>query len=149
MENELIARNKKAHYDYHILDEVETGIVLLGTEVKALREHRANLKDSFARIHNGEVWLENCHIAAYKHGNRENHEPRRRRKLLLHRREINKLWGKVSLKGLTLVPLALYFKNGKAKVKLAVAKGKRTFDKREAKRRKIIDREIDAQLRGR
>ncbi len=149
MGDQLIARNKKAYHDYHIMDEVETGIVLLGTEVKALREHRVNLKDSFARIKNGEVWLENCHIAAYRHGNRENHEPRRRRKLLLHRREINKLWGKVNLKGLTLVPLALYFKNGKAKVKLAVAKGKRTYDKREAKRRKIIDREIDAQLRRR
>ncbi len=149
MGDQLIARNKKAYHDYHIMDEVETGIVLLGTEVKALREHRVNLKDSFARIKNGEVWLKNCHIAAYRHGNRENHEPRRRRKLLLHRREINKLWGKVNLKGLTLVPLALYFKNGKAKVKLAVAKGKRTYDKREAKRRKIIDREIDAQLRRR
>ncbi len=149
MGDQLIARNKKAYHDYHVMDEVETGIVLLGTEVKALREHRVNLKDSFARIKNGEVWLENCHIAAYRHGNRENHEPRRRRKLLLHRREINKLWGKVNLKGLTLVPLALYFKNGKAKVKLAVAKGKRTYDKREAKRRKIIDREIDAQLRRR
>ncbi len=149
MGDQLIARNKKAYHDYHMMDEVEAGIVLLGTEVKALREHRVNLKDSFARIKNGEVWLENCHIAAYRHGNRENHEPRRRRKLLLHRREINKLWGKVNLKGLTLVPLALYFKNGKAKVKLAVAKGKRTYDKREAKRRKIIDREIDAQLRRR
>ena len=95
------------------------------------------------------MWLENCHIAAYKHGNRENHAPRRRRKLLLHRREINKIVGKAKRKGLTLVPLALYFKNGKAKVRLAVARGKNTYDKREAKRKKIIEREIQAQLKGR
>ena len=149
MQNQLIAKNKKAYHNYHILDEIETGIVLVGTEVKALREHRVSLTDSFARIQNGEVWLENCHISAYTKGNRENHSPRRRRKLLLHRREIHKLWGKVSLKGLTLVPLSLYFKNGKAKMKIAVAKGKKTFDKREVKRRKIIDREIDEHMRGR
>ncbi len=146
---ELIAKNKKAYHNYHILDEIEAGIVLLGTEVKAIREHRVNLKDSFARVQGGEVWLENCHIAAYKHGNRENHAPRRRRKLLLHRREINKIVGKAKKKGLTLVPLALYFKNGKAKVRLAVARGKNTYDKREAKRKKIIEREIQAQLKGR
>ena len=146
---ELIAKNKKAYHNYHILDEIEAGIVLLGTEVKAIREHRVNLKDSFARVQGGEVWLENCHIAAYKHGNRENHAPRRRRKLLLHRREINKIVGKAKRKGLTLVPLALYFKNGKAKVRLAVARGKNTYDKREAKRKKIIEREIQAQLKGR
>ena len=146
---ELIAKNKKAYHNYHILDEIEAGIVLLGTEVKAIREHRVNLKDSFARVQGGEVWLENCHIAAYKHGNRENHAPRRRRKLLLHRREINKIVGKAKRKGLTLVPLALYFKNGKAKVLLAVARGKNTYDKREAKRKKIIEREIQAQLKGR
>ncbi len=146
---ELIAKNKKAYHDYHVLDEIEAGIVLLGTEVKAIRERRVNLKDSFARVQGGEVWLENCHIAAYKHGNRDNHEPRRRRKLLLHRREINKIVGKAKQKGLTLVPLALYFKNGKAKVRLAVARGKKTYDKREAKRQKIIEREIQAQLKGR
>ena len=146
---ELIAKNKKAYHNYHILDEIEAGIVLLGTEVKAIREHRVNLKDSFARVQGGEVWLENCHIAAYKNGNRDNHAPRRRRKLLLHRREINKIVGKAKRKGLTLVPLALYFKNGKAKVRLAVARGKNTYDKREAKRKKIIEREIQAQLKGR
>ncbi len=146
---EWVARNKKAYHDYHVLDEIEAGIVLLGTEVKSIREHRVNLKDSFARVHGGEVWLENCHIAAYRHGNRANHEPRRRRKLLLHRREIDKLLGKVHQKGLTLVPLALYFKNGKAKVRLAIARGKKTYDKREAKRKKIIEREIQAQLKGR
>jgi len=146
---ELIARNKKAYHDYHVLDEIEAGIVLLGTEVKAIREHRVNLKDSFARVQGGEVWLENCHIGAYKHGNRENHAPRRRRKLLLHRREINKILGKAKQKGLTLVPLALYFKNGKAKVRLALARGKKTYDKREAKRKKIVEREIQALLKGR
>ncbi len=146
---EFIARNKKAYHDYHVLDEIEAGIVLLGTEVKSIREHRVNLKDSFARVQEGEVWLENCHIAAYKHGSRANHEPRRRRKLLLHRREIDKLLGKANQKGLTLVPLALYFKNGRAKVRLAIAKGKKTYDKREAKRKKIIEREIQAQLKGR
>ena len=146
---ELIARNKKAYHDYHVLDEIEAGIVLLGTEVKAIREHRVNLKDSFARVQGGEVWLENCHIGAYEHGNRENHAPRRRRKLLLHRREINKILGKAKQKGLTLVPLALYFKNGKAKVLLALARGKKTYDKREAKRKKIVEREIQAQLKGR
>ena len=146
---ELIAKNKKAYHDYHVLDEIEAGIVLLGTEVKAIREHRVNLKDSFARVQGGEVWLENCHIGAYEHGNRENHAPRRRRKLLLHRREINKILGKAKQKGLTLVPLALYFKNGKAKVRLALARGKKTYDKREAKRKKIVEREIQAQLKGR
>ena len=145
----LIAKNKKAYHDYHVLDEIEAGIVLLGTEVKAIREHRVNLKDSFARVQGGEVWLENCHIGAYEHGNRENHAPRRRRKLLLHRREINKILGKAKQKGLTLVPLALYFKNGKAKVRLALARGKKTYDKREAKRKKIVEREIQAQLKGR
>lgn len=147
--SQLIARNRKAYHDYHVLEEVEAGIVLLGTEVKSLREHRANLKDSFARVVGAEVWLENCHIAPYRHGNRDNHEPRRRRKLLLHRREIHKLVGKVKEKGLTLVPLALYFKDGKAKVRLAVAKGKKTYDKRETKRKKIIDREIQAELKRR
>ena len=146
---EPIAKNRKAYHDYHILDEIEAGIVLLGTEVKAIREHKVNLKDSFARIQRGEVWLENCHIGAYGHGNRENHEPRRRRKLLLHRGQINKIVGKANQQGLTLVPLALYFKNGKAKVQLAVAKGKKSYDKREAKRKKIIEREIQAQLKGR
>ena len=146
---ELIAKNKKAYHDYYVLDEIEAGIVLLGTEVKAIREHRVNLKDSFARVQGGEVWLENCHIAAYKHGNRDNHAPRRRRKLLLHRREINKILGKAKRKGLTLVPLSLYFKNGKAKVRLGLARGKKTYDKREAKRKKIIEREIQAQLKGR
>ena len=145
----LIAKNKKAYHDYHVLDEIEAGIVLLGTEVKAIREHRVNLKDSFARVQGGEVWLENCHIGAYEHGNRENHAPRRRRKLLLHRREINKILGKAKQKGLTLVPLALYFKNGKAKVRLALARGKKTYDKREAKRKKIVEREIQALLKGR
>ena len=146
---EFIAKNKKAYHDYHVLDELEAGIVLLGTEVKAIREHRVNLKDSFARVQGGEVWLMNCHIAAYKHGNRDNHEPRRRRKLLLHRRQIDTLLGKANRKGLTLVPLAIYFKDGKAKVRLAIAKGKKIYDKREAKRKKIIEREIQAQLKGR
>lgn len=149
MSEKAISRNRKAYHDYHILDEIEAGLVLVGTEVKAIRENRVNLRDSFARIRRGEVWLENCHIGPYTHGNLENHEPRRRRKLLLHRREIHKLMGKILHKGLTLVPLAIYFKGGKVKLRLALAQGKKVYDKREAKRRKIIEREIQGQLKGR
>lgn len=124
-------------------------MVLLGTEVKSLREHRANLKESFARIRNGEVWLENCHISPFSHGNLFNHKPTRSRKLLLHRREISKIIGQVTQKGRTIVPLALYFKGGKAKVKLGIAKGKRAYDKREIRRQRVIEREIQAELKGR
>ena len=115
MSEKLIARNKKAFYDYHIVEKIEAGIVLVGTEVKSLREGRVNLKEAYARISGGEVWLDGCHISPYSHGNIHNHEPLRRRKLLLHRREIQKLLSKTTQKGLTLVPLSLYFKNGVVK----------------------------------
>jgi SsrA-binding protein len=148
MSGKLIAQNRKAYHNYHIIEEFEAGIVLMGTEVKAIREHRVNLGDSFARVRAGEVWLENCHIGPYTHGNLENHEPRRSRKLLLHRREIKKLLRKTTRQGLTLIPLSIYFTRGKAKLKIALAKGKKLYDKREAKKRKVIEREIQAQLKG-
>ena len=128
---------------------MEAGIVLVGTEVKAIRQHLVNLKDSFVRITNGEAWLEGCHISPYSHGNITNHEPTRARKLLLKRREINKLAGAVTRGGLTIVPLRMYFSRGNVKLEIALAQGKRTVDKREKARRKTIDREIEAELKRR
>ena len=149
MSDRLVARNKKAYFNYEILEEYEAGMELVGTEVKSLREGRINLKESYARVIDGEVWLENCRISPYSHGNLYNHDPLRRRKLLLRRREINKLIGKVVQKGLTIVPLSLYFKHGKAKLKIAVARGKRAYDKRETKRRKDLEREVKSELKRR
>lgn len=149
MTQKLVAKNRKAFHDYEILDRFEAGMVLLGTEVKALREHRVNLKDSFARVSNGEVWLENCHISPYSHGNMQNHDPLRPRKLLLHKREIDKLAGDTVKSGLTIVPLSIYFKGGKAKVEIGLARGKKLHDKRETARRKAIDREIESELKRR
>jgi SsrA-binding protein len=146
---QVIAQNRKAYHDFEILDKFEAGLVLAGTEVKAIRERLINLKDSFARISDGEVWLENCHISPYSHGNIENHEPRRARKLLLTRREINKLIGETTKGGFTLVPLQVYFKNGKAKVELGLAKGKKQYDKRETARRKAVQRDIEVELKRR
>ena len=137
----LITSNRKAFHDYFILDRYEAGISLSGTEVKSSREGRVNLKDSYAAIKGGEAFLLNCHISPYSHGNRENHEPTRARKLLLHRKEIRKLVGKTQEKGLTLVPLRFYLKHGKIKVELGVARGKKNYDKRETERRKEADRE--------
>ena len=148
MSGKPIAKNRKAYHNYHILEEFEAGIVLTGTEVKAIREGRVNLRDSFARVRTGEVWLENCHIGPYTHGNLENHEPRRSRKLLLHKREIKMLLGKSTRQGLTLIPLSIYFARVKAKLKIAIAKGKKLYDKREAKKRKVVEREIQIQLKG-
>lgn len=145
----LIADNRKAHFDFHVLDTFEAGIVLLGTEVKGIREGRANLRDSFARVEQGEIWLYNVHINPYSHRGYVDHDPRRRRKLLLHREEIRKLIGKTVEKGLTLVPLRLYFKRGKVKVTLALAKGKQVRDKRETIRRREIDRETRAAVKER
>lgn len=142
-----IAANRKAQHDYFILDKLEAGIVLLGTEVKAAREGRVNLKDSYAVIRQGEAFLMNCHIGPYSHGNRENRDPTRTRKLLLHAREIRRLAGKVQEKGLTLVPLRAYLKRGRIKVELGVARGKKLIDKRETERRKEIDRETRAQMK--
>lgn len=145
----LIATNKKAFHDYFILDKLEAGVSLVGTEVKAIREGRINLKDSYALIRSGEVFLVNCHISPYSHGNRENHEPTRNRKLLLHSGEIRKLIGKTQEKGLTVVPLRVYLKRGKVKFELGVAKGKKLFDKRETERRKEADKEARAALKYR
>ncbi len=127
-----IAENRKARHDYHIEETMEAGIALQGTEVKSLRLGRVNLRDSYARVENGEVFLYGMHISPYEQGNRFNHDPLRVRKLLLHKREIRRLIGKTRDEGYTLVPTRLYFKNGKAKVELALAKGKKLYDKREA-----------------
>ncbi|KPK38009.1 MAG: SsrA-binding protein, partial [Omnitrophica WOR_2 bacterium SM23_29] len=131
MSEELIATNREARHNYHILESVEAGIELKGAEVKSLREHRANLKDSFARVEGNEIYLYNMHISPYPQAGRFNPEPKRRRKLLLHKTEIKRLFGQLTQKGLTLVPLMLYFKRGFAKVELALAKGKKLYDKRE------------------
>ncbi len=136
-----VARNPKASHDYHILDTFEAGLVLTGTEVKALRRKGASIKEAFARISRGELFLEGMHITPYEQGNRYNHDPMRTRKLLMHRREIERLIGQVERDGLTLVPLELYFVRGRAKVKLGLARGKKAHDKRETIKRRIADRE--------
>jgi SsrA-binding protein len=139
----LVAQNKKARHDYHLEDHYEAGLVLTGTEVKSLRAGRASLVDAYARIKDGEVWLENAHIPEYDQGSWTNHEPRRSRKLLLHRDEIGKLIGKTKESGLTLVPLSLYFKDGKAKVEIALARGKKSYDKRQSLAARDAAREIE------
>lgn len=139
----VIATNRKARHDYHILQAIEAGIVLTGTEVKSLRLGRANLKESYARIENGEVFLHGMHISPYEQGNRYNPDPRRTRKLLLHRYEIRRLTGKVQEKGLTLVPLKLYFLNGKVKVELALVRGKKEYDKRRAIAERDAQRDME------
>jgi SsrA-binding protein len=144
-----IAANKKAFHNYFILEKLEAGMVLLGTEVKSIREGRINLKDSYAMIRDGEPVLINCHISPYSHGNRQNHDPVRARKLLLHQREIRKLIGKTQEKGLTLVPLRVYLVRGRVKVELGVARGKKEYDKRETERRKEVDRETRAAMKTR
>jgi len=144
-----IAENRKALHDYHVLETWEAGLVLLGTEVKAIREGRVNLRDSFARLDKGEVWLTNVHISPYSHTGYAHHEERRQRKLLLHMHEILKLTGRVREKGLTLVPLQMYFKNGRVKVTLALVKGKQEHDKRETIRRREVERETRAAVKER
>jgi SsrA-binding protein len=139
----FIAQNKKARHDYHLEDVFEAGLVLMGTEVKSLRAGRASLTDAFARIKDGEVWLEGVHIPEYTQGSWTNHDTRRSRKLLLHRDEIAKLIGKTKEGGATLVPLSLYFKDGKAKVEIALARGKRSYDKRQTLAARDAAREID------
>ena len=138
-----ICRNRRAAHDYDILDRIECGLVLVGTEVKSLRAGYGNLEDAYARIDEGEVWLIGAEIPEYEFGNRLNHKPKRARKLLLHKREISKFAGKASEKGLTLVPLRMYFKEGKAKVEVAVAKGKQVHDKRESLKKADAKRQID------
>ena len=144
-----IAENRKARHDYDILETWEAGVSLLGTEVKSIREGRVNLRDSYARVQDEEVWLMNVHISPYSHRGSSDHAEMRERKLLLHRHEIRKLLGKVAEKGLTLVPLELYFKKGRVKVLLALAKGKQAHDKRETIRRREVDRETRAAVKER
>ena len=148
-QEKLICQNKLARRNYLIDDVYEAGIVLVGTEVKALREGRANLKDSYAGIKENEVYLYDLHISPYSHGNIYNHDPLRRRKLLLHKREIKRLYGKYQEKGLTLVPLRLYFKNGKVKVEIGVGRGKKLYDKREDMKRKTDKREMERAIKER
>ncbi len=137
-----VSRNKRAFHEYHILDTLECGLVLTGTEVKSLREGKCSLEDSYAKLEDGEVWLLGTDIPEYTYGNRLNHKPKRKRKLLLHRREIEKFAGKASQRGFTLVPLRMYFKKGRAKVELAVARGKQQHDKREDLKKADAQREI-------
>lgn len=144
-----IALNRRARHDFHIEETVEAGLVLTGTEVKALRAGRASLAEAFARVEGDELWLLHMHIPPYEAGNVFNHDPLRRRKVLLHRREIGRLAGKAQQKGYTLVPLRLYFKRGVAKVELAVARGKRAYDKREAIARREAERQIARAVRRR
>ncbi|MFI1469664.1 SsrA-binding protein SmpB [Streptomyces wuyuanensis] len=139
----LIAQNKKARHDYHILDTYECGLVLMGTEVKSLRQGRASLADGFVQIDDHEAWLHNVHVPEYSQGTWTNHSARRKRKLLLHRAEIDKLESKSQETGHTIVPLALYFKDGRAKVEIALAKGKKEYDKRQTLREKQDRREAD------
>lgn len=139
----VVVSNRKARHDYFILETLEAGIALTGTEVKSLRKGNANLQDSFAIIRNGEVWLEGMHISPYEQGSIYNHDPKRKRKLLLQKREIRKLLSKTSEKGLTLVPLSVYFKGPYAKVELAVARGKKSYDKREALAERDIKRDLE------
>jgi len=148
MAEKLICQNKKARHNYSIEDTYQAGIALVGTEVKSLREGRANLGDSYGRIKNGEVFLVDAHISPYSHANRFNHDPLRTRKLLLHKKEIRRLIGKVQEKGFTLIPLRLYFSNGKAKVELALGKGKKLFDKRETLKRKTMERDMERGRKG-
>jgi SsrA-binding protein len=148
-EKKSVARNKRARHDYHILETHEAGLVLTGTEVKSLREGKANLSDAYGVVRDGEVWLLNAHISAYGSGGYVNHDPIRSRKLLLHRREIRRLIGAVERQGLTLVPLELYFLRGRAKVSIALAKGKKLHDKREDSRRRDAEREIARAFRKR
>jgi SsrA-binding protein len=144
---QAVVTNRKAYHDYNIDETCEAGISLFGTEVKSIRNGRVNLKDSYAIIKENEVFLLNCHISPYSHGNIQNHDPLRTRKLLLNRKEIDRLWGKLSQKGFTLVPLKIYFKKGKAKVQIGLAKGKRRYEKREALREKEAKREIERHMR--
>jgi SsrA-binding protein len=145
----LIADNRKAFHDFHILDTLEAGVVLVGTEVKAIREGRVNLRDSFGRVEGGEVWVYNVHISPYSHRGYADHEPTRRRKLLLNREEIRKLIGKTVERGMTLVPTRMYFKNGRVKIAIGLAKGKKAHDKRETIRRREAERETRAAIKNR
>lgn len=147
-EDKVLAANRKARHDYHIEETFEAGIALQGTEVKSLRDGRANLKEAYGTVEGGEVFLVGCHISPYEAGNRFNHEPLRKRKLLLHRQEIRRLIGKVQEKGLTLIPLAFRLRGRRVKVELALARGKKLYDKREAIKRRTEEREIAQALKA-
>ena len=149
MGEKLICNNKKAYHDYFIEEKFEAGMVLRGTEVKSLRNGKANLNDSFALIRNGEAFLHNLHISPYAFGNRENHDPDRMRKLLLHKKEIVKLFGKIREQGYSFIPLRIYFKNGLVKVELGLAKGKKLYDKREDLKKKEMKRDVAQALKQR
>jgi SsrA-binding protein len=145
----VVCQNRKAYHDYHIEETIEAGMALLGTEVKSLRDGKANLKDSYVLMKDGEAFLLNSHISPYSHGNILNHDPLRTRKLLMHREEIDKLSGKAATKGFTLIPLKIYFKDSRAKVEIGVAKGKRLFEKRETIKEREAQREIERAMRNR
>lgn len=144
-----VAENRKAFHDYHLLETFEAGLVLLGTEVKAIREGRVNLRDSYARVEDGEIFLYGVHISPYSHRGYAEHEPLRRRKLLLHKQEIRKLIGKTVERGMTLVPVRMYFKEGRVKVAISLAKGKKDYDKRDAIKKRETDRETRAAIKSR
>jgi len=148
-EEKIFNSNRQASHNYHLLERFEAGVVLTGTETKSIRAGQVNLKDSFAQIRNGEAWLLNCHISPYEYGNRQNHDPLRTRKLLLHRQEIRRLLGKVEEKGLTLIPTKMYLKKGHIKCEIALAKGKKLYDKRETERRKEDNREAQKAMKQR
>ncbi len=143
----VISINRQAYHDYYVEQTVEAGISLMGTEIKSIRDGRVNLRGSYAIARDGELWLENAHIAIYEHGSTYNHDPMRSRKLLLHRREINQLLNKVATKGMTLVPLKLYLKGGRAKIELGLCRGKKLYDKREAIAERDAKREIERAVR--
>lgn len=148
-DRKVVATHSRAFHDYFIEERFEAGMALQGTEVKSLREGRANLRDSFARVGDGEVFLHHCHISPYSHGNIANHDPLRVRKLLLNRKEINRLYGKTQQRGYTLVPLRIYFNRGLAKVELGLARGKQAGDKRETLKRKIAQRDMERAIKDR
>jgi len=145
----VVCQNRKAYHDYYIEDTLEAGIALSGTEVKSLREGKANVKDSYVIIKDSEVFMLNCHISPYSHGNIMNHDPLRTRKLLLHRKEINRLRGKIAVRGFTLIPLKIYFKGPSAKIEIALARGRKVFEKREVIKEKEAKREIARAIRNR
>ena len=145
----IVCQNRKAYHDYHIEEKVEAGIVLMGTEVKSLREGKGNLKDSYVLAKDGEFFIINCHLSPYSHGNITNHEPLRTRKLLLHKKEMERLRGQVAQKGYSLIPLKIYFKGSFAKVEIGLAKGKKQYEKRDAIRKKEADREIERAMKSR
>ena len=144
----MLARNRRARHDYEILETFEAGIALLGTEVKSIRQGRIQLKDSHVEVRDGEAYLVGAHVSPYTHGNLANHEPERRRKLLLNRREIDKIYGRTAIQGQTCVPLSVYLKGNHVKVEIALARGKKLRDKREEIKQRILDREAEAALRG-